>query len=114
MNFLIIAIGGFFGSISRYYLSVKQTKRSYSTWIANITGSILLGLLLKLQLNDMLSNLTWLLIGVGFCGAYTTFSTFGNETMLLILEKKYKRAAIYILSSITVSLLIVSLIIKLF
>lgn len=114
MNILLVALGGFVGSISRYYVSVKMPKSLCGTWIANITGSLLLAILLKLYLTGTISDFLWLLIGVGFCGAYTTFSTFGNETLVLIQEQKYKHATVYVFSSICMSLLIVGIVINLF
>ncbi|WP_188454050.1 fluoride efflux transporter CrcB [Virgibacillus oceani] len=109
MSFLFVAIGGFFGSMLRFYISIKANKHLIGTWIANITGSILLGITVHFHMIDQLSETFWQLIGVGFCGAYTTFSTFGNETLSLILEKRYSVAAGYIASSFIVSLLFVYL-----
>ncbi|RDW18670.1 fluoride efflux transporter CrcB [Oceanobacillus arenosus] len=110
MNILLVAVGGFFGSITRYYISLKTEKRLIGTWTANITGSILLGALMHFRLNEMLHEWIWLLIGVGFCGAYTTFSTFGNETINLILAKNYRTAFSYVISTLMTALLIVYLI----
>src|SRR5690625_4912841 len=107
MNFLLVAIGGFFGSILRYYLSFILNKHIIATWIANISGSILLAVLTKYHLEYNLSESIWLLLGVGFCGAYTTFSTFGKEALDILLEKKFIQATIYIITSVIITLLAV-------
>ncbi|ASK62798.1 chromosome condensation protein CrcB [Virgibacillus phasianinus] len=110
MNIILVAIGGFFGSILRYHISIKANKHLIGTWIANMLGSALLGFLYRLHFTNTLSDWSWMLLGVGFCGAFTTFSTFGNETLLLVLNKKYKHAITYVISSLVVSFLLVSVI----
>lgn len=110
MSFFLVALGGFCGSITRFYISNKANQRLIGTWIANITGSIFLGLIFHFYLSNLISEQLWLFLGVGFCGAYTTFSTFGNETLQLILAKRYKVAAYYVLSSLMVALFFVFII----
>lgn len=110
MSFLLVALGGFFGSITRFYIYIKANQRIIGTWTANITGSILLVFIVHLYLSNLISERLWLLLGVGFCGAYTTFSTFGNETLQLILGKKYGAAVGYVLISLIISLLSVAII----
>lgn len=107
---LLVAAGGFFGSMMRFFISNKTDKHFVGTWIANITGSIFLGILLKFYLQGTISENIWLFLGVGFCGAYTTFSTFGNETIQLIEAKKIRTALYYVVSSFVVSIGIVGLI----
>ncbi|CDQ39139.1 MULTISPECIES: fluoride efflux transporter FluC [Virgibacillus] len=113
MNWLLIAVGGIIGSITRYQLSLLANKRLIGTWTANITGSALLGVLLHYYLDGVLPRAGWLLLGVGFCGAYTTFSTFGNESLRLILKKEFKLAMVYISTSVLFSLFAVLLILYL-
>lgn len=113
MNILLVAFGGFLGSIARFYISLKSKKRLIGTWVANITGAILLALLLGFYLAGSISEWIWIFAGIGFCGAYTTFSTLGNETLLLVLNKQYKNAIGYVFSSLLVSLLIVYIILNL-
>ncbi|CQR46524.1 Putative fluoride ion transporter CrcB [Paraliobacillus sp. PM-2] len=117
MNLLYIACGGFIGANARYFLGVALNRvnplRPFGTWIANITGSFLLGILFIFLENHMISPSIWLLFGTGFCGAFTTFSTFGTEILSMLIEKKYLQASFYCLSSIGVSLVAVSIILLL-
>ena len=110
MSIVLVAAGGFIGSVMRLFLSVKANKHFIGTWIANISGSVLLAFFLHFYLHEVISEDVWLFLGIGFCGAYTTFSTFGNETLLLILDKNYKKAVGYVISSIITALLIVRII----
>ncbi|MBM4761487.1 fluoride efflux transporter CrcB [Bacillus sp. B15-48] len=110
-SFLLIGLGGAFGAICRYALGLFVTSRTTSafplgTWIINISGSFLLGVIFNLYLHE---DWLMLLAGIGFCGAYTTFSTFGNETVQLIVQHKLKLALLYVVASTVVSILAASL-----
>lgn len=103
----MIGIGGALGAATRYVLGNWISKKSQKlspfpvgTWIINWTGSFFLGLLAQLHLSNQIDEWLWFFAGVGFCGAYTTFSTFGNETITLIQSKKIKLAIIYVATSI--------------
>ncbi|MFZ0445938.1 MAG: fluoride efflux transporter CrcB [Bacillus sp. (in: firmicutes)] len=106
MMMWMIGIGGSLGAAARFLLGNlirRGTQRigfPIGTWIINITGSFLLGVLTAFHLTNLISDWLWYFGGVGFCGAYTTFSTFGNETISLIQENKLKLAAIYVVTSI--------------
>lgn len=101
MNLLLVGIGGIFGGISRYqlgrFISQKhQTIFPIGTFIINITGALLLGILTSLNAEKNI----YLLFGDGFLGAYTTFSTFIYEGYNLFQEQEKLNAALYILSSL--------------
>lgn len=110
INFMLVGLGGFFGSIARFSLARLLNGHIIGTWIANITGSILLAFTLHFYINESITTTLYLLIGVGFSGAYTTFSTFGHETVSFIIEKKYITAVIYVLASFCVAIGSVALI----
>lgn len=107
----LIGLGGSLGAATRYllggYINNKNSKwRQFplGTWIINITGSFILGVLAHLYLNHSINESLWLFAGVGFCGAYTTFSTFGYETITLLQNNKMKIAFVYILLSVLVGI----------
>ena len=106
---MIIWIGaaGMMGSILRYSLGRWVSARlgtsfPWGTWLINISGSLLLGMLYGWHESAAIPDMLWVIVGTGFCGAYTTFSTFGYETMGLVSRKRYGRAALYVVSSVIV------------
>jgi len=105
--FLMVAIGGFVGAPARYALDRAISGRfesdlPWGTFVINISGSLLLGLVTGLSLSHHFSPLAKALVGTGFCGAYTTFSTFTFETLRLVEVGQYANAAL----NVTVSTLV--------
>ena len=108
--FWAVAIGAAAGGISRFYLTSFIQQRagvdfSAGTLMINITGSFLLGFLMRMALQaDIITPEFRALLTTGFCGGYTTFSTFSYETALLLEDGEYRRAALYIGASVAISL----------
>ena len=74
------------------------------TLLVNITGSLILGFIMRYALGSTsVSAETRALLTAGFCGGYTTFSTFSYETIALMEDGDYRRAAIYVVASVVVS-----------
>src|SRR5690625_3642308 len=105
LHVLLVGVGGFIGSIARFWIANELNKHLLGTWVANVSGSLLLAIVVRLYMNGLIEEPMWLFFGVGFCGAYTTFSTFGKETLELIFIKKYSLAIQYVGSSFVVAFL---------
>ena len=110
MIYLLIALGGAGGSVLRYLLGGVIQRSSSSgfpigTMVVNVSGCFLIGILVKQFLNMQLSNDLRALLVVGFCGGFTTFSTFSAETLALIEGGEYARASLYVLLSVMLCLL---------
>ena len=87
MNYLAVFIGGGLGSICRYgiarWLAPYQLVFPYATLLANILSCIVLGIFVSLVAKNAINDTMRLLIMVGFCGGFSTFSTFTGETFRL-------------------------------
>lgn len=110
---LYIAIGGAIGSVLRYLTSVLVNKYwnnnfPIATFITNVLGCLLIGFLIGiLEKNNIAnSNLKWFLI-TGFCGGFTTFSTFGYENFNLFQAQNSAIAFLYIGTSIFLGIMAV-------
>ena len=106
-NLALVFIGGGTGSMARYllgkFLNNSTTGIPYGTFLANILGSLLIGLILGYFANsENLSQETTLLLATGFCGGFTTFSTFAYESHLFLKSGDFFSFAAYALASIVV------------
>jgi len=95
-NAMLIAVGGFFGACARYGLGAWANKRFPSpmplaTLGINLSGSFLLGAIAGAGWGSAVYDL----LGIGFMGAYTTFSTFSVENVQLIRDKAWKALFAY-------------------
>jgi CrcB protein len=110
MLIIMIAAGSAIGGVFRYLLTayVQQhtgTEFPLGTLTVNIVGSLLLGIFLRYALGSQeISAETRALLTTGFCGGFTTFSTFSYESVRLLQDGDYRRAATYVLASVAVSL----------
>ena len=96
--FLLVAVGGFVGAPSRYLLDRAVSQRvgsdlPWGTFLVNVSGSLVLGFLTGLSLGGHLPDAATALLATGFCGAYTTFSTFTFETVRLLQDGRILQAA---------------------
>lgn len=107
VHITLVAIGGFFGAISRFGMSNWIKSKSPSTFpiatlFVNLIGSFLLGLIIGANLER-----TWqLLLGTGFMGAFTTFSTFKLENIQLHAKKSWNVMFLYLSISYTAGILL--------
>lgn len=108
-QFVLVFIGGGLGSVCRYliakFLNNPATEIPYGTFVANILGSFLIGLILGLATkNEALSPNQTLLLATGFCGGFTTFSTFAYENHLFLKSGDFVTFGIYAVASLTLGL----------
>ena len=111
-NLSLVFVGGGFGSVLRYiigkYLNNTENGIPYGTFLANILGSLLIGVILGYALkNNSLSSNQTLLLATGFCGGFTTFSTFAYENHLFLKSGDFTSFAIYTIASFVFSFLAV-------
>ncbi len=105
-EFLLVGLGAFFGANARYWLTQLFAERfglafPSGTLFINISGSLLLGFLLTLVGQRFVADPGLrLLLGTGFLGAYTTFSTFSYDTIVLLERGDWVPALFYAGSSL--------------
>ena len=105
MILLLIAIGGAAGSVLRYLVGGRVQHFAphgfpLGTLFVNVVGCFLIGILIRQFMNIQTHNYLRALLVVGFCGGFTTFSTFSMETVGLIEGGEYVRAAGYVMLSV--------------
>ena len=106
MEYLLVAVGGLFGSLSRFIMGrsiAEKVSLSFplGTVVINVTGAFLLGVVSSIGLTENI----YTLIGTGFLGAFTTFSTFMYEGFNLFQDNEKLNALIYILASLILGII---------
>lgn len=105
-----VAIGSALGGVTRYLLGglvqrMLDTSFPAGTLFINVSGSFLLGAILRYAVDTpSLSPEVRALLTIGFCGGYTTFSTFSYETVALLKDGEWTRAGFYIAASVLLSI----------
>ncbi len=105
LAYLWISIGAIVGASARYFVSrftakVVSASFPYGTLLINITGSFMLGMFLVWSTERALTDVRWrLLIAVGFCGSYTTFSSYAFESFSLFEQGHYMLFASNVLAN---------------
>jgi len=115
MQIVVVAVGGAAGSVLRYSLQ-KWINETYlhsfplATFFINITGCLLIGIFYAMaEKGNLLTPLIRLLLVTGFCGGFTTFSTFAFENMNLLRSGDLFYFALYALGSLVLGVLAVYL-----
>ena len=117
-NILLVFIGGGLGSVCRYIISdinyFKKFAFPYPTLLTNLLGCFLIGLALGWSIkNSNIDSSLFILFTVGFCGGFTTFSTFSQESLTLINNNQLSHLFFYLFSSISIGIFSVFLGLKL-
>lgn len=107
---LLIGTGGFAGSVSRYLISkfvATQWPMAFplGTFAINTLGCFLIGIIMGLSFHYTISNQTRLLLATGFCGGFTTFSTYALEIFELYQRGEAGISLLYLFGSIILGLL---------
>ncbi|WP_144484697.1 fluoride efflux transporter CrcB [Bacillus pumilus] len=100
--YLAVFIGGLIGTLCRYELSQSVVSQTfpYATLIENVAGSLLLGFSTGYFTFQKRKKYLAALVGTGFCGGFTTMSTFSKETILLLQTGQFTSSVTYILLSV--------------
>ena len=111
---LMVFLGGGIGSVLRFLLArlwnSSETGIPYGTFAANIIGSLLIGMILGYIANkEFISTNTQLLLATGFCGGFTTFSTFAYENHVFLKAGDFGSFALYTIGSFILGFLAVFL-----
>ena len=111
MNWIAVMVGGALGSALRHavcgWLQPASLSFPWGTLAANVTGSLALGFLGRYLAPPHANHTMFLLVTVGFCGGYTTYSTFALDAFTMVERGAPLRAGLYVLASVGASYLAV-------
>jgi len=113
LNYLWIALGAVVGASARYFLSLLiardfSSSFPYGTLLINVTGSLIAGFFLVFSTERVLLDPRWrLLVVIGFCGSYTTFSSYAYESFALMERGQWLLTGVNIVGSNVLSLIAV-------
>ncbi|MDP1930669.1 MAG: fluoride efflux transporter CrcB [Gammaproteobacteria bacterium] len=105
---LAVAAGGALGAVSRYWLvsAMGASRFPWGTLTVNVAGSVLIGVLYVLITEKAVLSEQWrALLVVGYLGAFTTFSTFSLDALMLLQDGRLLHAGLYVLGSVVICLL---------
>jgi len=108
---LAVALGSGVGGVARVVLGNAVQARAagafpLGTFVVNVTGSLALGFLMRYTMaSPTMSTEMRVMLTTGFCGGYTTFSTFSYETLTLIEAGDYRRASLYAVTSVVLAII---------
>ncbi|MGL5048643.1 MAG: fluoride efflux transporter CrcB [Shewanella sp.] len=113
-NILLVALGGSIGAVFRYLISIFMiqvfgSSFPFGTLMVNVLGSFFMGVIYALGQMSHISPELKALIGIGLLGALTTFSTFSNETLLLMQEGDWLKAILNVVLNLSLCLFMVYL-----
>lgn len=108
MSLILVALGGALGAVCRYGLNLLPFSPTWplATFLTNVLGAFVMGLIVGLsEERKLLSPNVTLFWKVGFCGGFTTFSSFSLETVRLVDQQNYGLALVYSVSSVLICLI---------
>lgn len=107
-NYLLVFLGGGFGSICRYgiahLMSGMKLQFPWATILTNVLACFVLGMLVAYSMKNKLSDGLAFFLMIGFCGGFSTFSTFTNETFQLMATAEYGKAFLNVGGSLLICL----------
>jgi len=108
MTVVLVAVAGAAGALSRYGLGHLVGPRTFpwTTLGINLVGSFLLGVLWRAGLEHRWSDAVMTPLGLGFLGAFTTFSTFSFEVTVMLRDGRASTALVYVLVSLVAGVLV--------